>query len=266
MGSSAWSRLALMVGLVAISLNGACAGGSDREAPVPATAESSPTHLGSTALATSGKASGRDHACLEIVLDPPTDYAGDLGQARQVAQAVIESRLLAFGVQDGSVSARGPISMRVDVPGLDTTEASELIGRPRVLQFLVYNEAGATVPAAGAIDGQTTDWVGAYVARAVAISGEPALDLELTSTGAEILRQVSTAALRYPIGDARRLLLAALDGEIIFSGMMQRVVSDRVRITGLLSPAAAADLATSLNAGALPLPIRVVDATAGPCN
>jgi preprotein translocase subunit SecD len=62
-----------------------------------------------------------------------------------------------------------------------------------------------------------------------------------------------------------RPLIVAVDGQAISQATIRSVLSGQIRITGLASSQAAAHLAASLNAGSLPLPITVVDATPGPC-
>jgi len=206
----------------------------------------------------------RGGARLVLEADPPADYQGDLGDALEVAREVIERRVNEFGVSEAEVSLASGNRIDVQVPGMSVTDAERLIGRTAQLEFRVIDDEGNEVPATGIVNGQELVMTGQYLKNNTYVSRSGAtyaVNFETTDIGAELMRQITTRALQYPPGDPRRLLLVYLDDELISSATVQAVISDQGSITGLRSFSEASELSKQLNAGALPVPLRVVQSS-----
>jgi len=86
------------------------------------------------------------------------------------------------------------------------------------------------------------------------------VNFETTSLGSKLLEQITANATRYADGDPRRLLVVTIDGQIISSANVNSIISDRGQITGGFSFTEAQNLSDLLNSGALPVPMRIIQA------
>lgn len=202
---------------------------------------------------------GGSHLVLQA--EPPDDYTGDIGEALEVAADVIERRVNAFGVSEAEISIASGNRIDVQVPGLSLAEAENLIGRTAQLEYRVINANGQEVPATGVVNGVVVAMTGEYLESntfAQLIGVTYAVSFETTGDGAELMRQITSAALQFPTGSQQNLLLVYLDGLLISRASVTGVISDRGQITGQSTFSEANDLARQLNAGALPIPLRVI--------
>jgi protein-export membrane protein SecD/preprotein translocase SecF subunit len=200
-------------------------------------------------------------ANLVLEANPPADYEGDLDAALDVATDVIENRVNEFGVSESEVTRASGNRIVVQVPGLTLTEAENLIGATAALEFRVIDSLGNEVPATGFVNGQELAMTGAYLnnnAFPDRTTTNFAVVFETTSVGAQLLGQITSRALDFPINDPQRLLLVYLDDVNVSTATVQGTITDQGSITGLDSFSEADTLAKQLNAGALPVPLRTV--------
>jgi len=118
--------------------------------------------------------------------------------------------------------------------------------------------------ATGVVNGQTLVMTGQYLKNNTYVSRQGAtfaVNFETTGVGAELMRQITSRALQYPEGDPRRQLLVFLDDQLISNATVQGVIAEQGSITGLPTFSEANELSKQLNAGALPVPLRVVQSS-----
>ena len=202
-------------------------------------------------------------AHLVLQAEPPADFEGNLAESLEVAKEVIERRVDAFGVVEPEIQIASGNRLDVQVPGMSLPDAERLIGRTASLEYYVYSASGELVPATGIIDGVEIAMTGQYLKsntfaerRGTTFS----VNFETTGVGNELMRQITTRALQFPDGDLQRQLLVYLDNAQISNATVQGVIEDVGSITGLRSFTEANDLSKQLNAGALPVPLRTIQA------
>lgn len=210
------------------------------------------------------------------------DTSGLAAEDHDAAQAsvveVIRRRVDAFGVAEPVIQA-GTIgttrTVVVELPGVtDVDEAKNLIGKTAQLTFWETG-GGACQGILSFFLGETcqqTTLTGAHLKRAdVDISGadatsagptEPIVTLAFTSEGGELFGAITARNIGQPVA-------IVLDDVPISAPIVQgEIRGGTAIITGVGDVTAARELAIQLNAGALPVPIavieeRTVDATLG---
>ena len=205
----------------------------------------------------------RGGAYLALEADPPANYEGDLSQALNGAKDVIERRVNALGVSEAEVQKASGNRIIVQIPGVTLEEAQNQVGRTASLQFRVYDDQSQIVQATGVVGGKTLPMTGEYLKNNTLPARQGTLNVvefETTSTGSKLMEQVTSNALRYPATDPRRLLLIYLDDQEISRATVQSVISDRGQITGQATFSDASDLSDLLNNGALPIPLKTIQA------
>ncbi|MGE3077227.1 MAG: protein translocase subunit SecD [Dehalococcoidia bacterium] len=205
----------------------------------------------------------RGGAYLILQADPPDDYEGDLGKALDGAKDVVERRVNEFGVSEAEINKTSGNRISVQVPGLSLEEAQNLIGKTAALEFKVYNDQQELVPATGVIDGQTYTMTGSDLKNntyATRIGTTFAVVFETTSRGSKLMEQITTRALQFPSSDLRNYLVVQLDGVTLSQASVNGVISDSGQITGQPSFTEANNLSKQLNAGALPIPLKIIQA------
>jgi protein-export membrane protein SecD/preprotein translocase SecF subunit len=220
----------------------------------------------------------RGGAYLALEADPPPGYEGDLNEAIQGARNVIERRVNALGVSEAEVSIASGNRLIVQIPGVTLQEAQDQVGRTAALEFKVINDQGVKVPAIGSPDGSRVclppadpnsipegcvPMTGVHLKNNTIprrVTTGNLVEFETTGTGSKLLEQITRNALRYDTLDPRRLLIVELDGEEISRATVQDVISSRGVITGQPTFTAAKQLSDLLNSGALPVPLRTVQA------
>ncbi len=204
----------------------------------------------------------RGGAYLVLQANPGPDYEGDIDEAMAGAKDVVERRVNAFGVSEAEVQTASGNRLSVQVPGLSLAEAQDLIGKTAALNFMTYDDNTQLVPATGVINGQTVAMTGSHIRNntfAERVGTTYAVVFETTGVGAQLMEQITTRALQYPIGsDPRNFLVVMLDGEVLSEAAVQAVIRDSGQITGQATFSEASNLSKQLNAGALPIPLRIV--------
>ncbi|MCL4369942.1 MAG: protein translocase subunit SecD [Chloroflexi bacterium] len=184
---------------------------------------------------------------------------------------VIERRINAYGVSEPIVQAQGDDRVIVELPGVKNVEqAISLIGQTAQMDFReqVTGTDGKTqwvVAKAKGSDGQEHELTGQYFKRADVgfeqTTGAPKILFQFNDEGAKLFEQITQRNLYKPIG-------IYLDNQQLSAPTVQAVISGQGEITGRFTLDEAKNLAIQMNAGALPVPVKViqqqdVDATLG---
>ncbi len=203
-------------------------------------------------------------------------YQLDLEQTAKEQQAdaiagvktAIQRRVDAFGVTEPVIYTRqiGEITaLDVELAGLgDIEQAKALIGKTAKLEFWAPGAAsdpGAIATVAGTfvpteLDGgklksaQTTFQGGGQAGTA---GGEPIVQITFTDEGTTLFGDLTRANVGAP-------LAIVLDGQIVSAPVVQTAITDGVAIiTGGFTVDEAKQLSIQLNAGALPVPITLIE-------
>lgn len=176
---------------------------------------------------------------------------------------VIEKRVNLFGVSEPTVqtsSFEGKDRIIVDLPGIkDTASAINLIGQTAQLQFAEVSEATASGSATPSAALKPTDLTGADLTSAQVVfdskTGKPAVSLQFTSSGADKFAKITGESVGKPVA-------IVLDNSIISAPIVQQqITGGQAQITGNFTVDQAKNLAIELNAGALPVPVKLIRET-----
>ncbi len=172
---------------------------------------------------------------------------------------VFENRVNASGTTEAMVQQVGKDRISVEVPGADPTAVKRRLLRTAHLEFKEF------IPSTNA-EAQTTgetpagEWVstgisGADLKRAsVSTSGGGAwaIDFELKPEAAKAFGDLTARLINKPLG-------ISLDGNIISAPSVRTAITaGSGQITGNFTVDEAQDLAVQLNAGALPVPVKIL--------
>jgi preprotein translocase subunit SecD len=206
---------------------------------------------------------GGTHLVYECDLSKISDK--DRKDAVRGAKDVIERRVNAFGVAepitqtDSTGSAERII---IELPGLkNIDEAVSLIGKTAQLEFKEQkgetpkNEEGQVIPQVA--EWQSTGLTGAQFKKAqIEFSqetGEPEIKIEFNDEGAKLFGEITKRNIGKPVA-------IFLDNEIISAPTVQTAITDgNAVITGKFTADEAKELVIQLNAGALPVPLNLVE-------
>lgn len=205
--------------------------------------------------------SGGSHLVFELDTDK---VAGeDREDAALAARNIIERRINFFGVSEPQVlmlNNNGVYRVSVDIPGSkNLQEAIDNIGRTAQLEFREYKTkevkegtSSATIPYF-----TETELNGRYLKKASLVfdqqSGKPQVGLVFNREGKEIFAKLSKNNVGKP-------LAIFLDNNLLTAPVVQQEIKNgEAVITGDFAVEEAKTLVNSLNAGALPLPIRLVE-------
>lgn len=204
----------------------------------------------------------------ELVLE--TDMSkiaeGDKEAALESSKEVIERRVNLFGVSEALVQTSKLGSSRrilVDLPGVkDASQAAQLLGKTAQLEFREVTDESlqeASVSAVPAVFlAKPTDLTGKDLKRAQVVFGQsddggPAVQLEFTSEGAKKFAELTKRNLS-------RELPIFLDGDVISAPVVRgEIINGVAIISGTFTTEDAKRLSVQLNAGALPVPIQIVE-------
>jgi preprotein translocase subunit SecD len=175
---------------------------------------------------------------------------------------VIERRVNAYGVGEPIIQAHGEDRVIVQLPGVrDIEQAISLIGQTAQMDFReqVIDSNGAitwVVAQATGSDGQQKELTGQYFRRAdVAFdetTGAPKILFQFDDEGARLFEEITRRNLGRPVG-------IFLDDQPISTPVVQGIISNRGEITGRFTLEEARNTAIQMNAGALPVPVQVVE-------
>lgn len=184
----------------------------------------------------------------------------DRDRAIESAKNVIERRVNLFGVAEPIVQTAkvgGEHRVIAELAGVsNVNQAVSLIGKTAELQFMERNPA--TESAQPFI---LTGITGRDLKRAFVSfdpnTGQQEVSFELTDEGGRKFADVTRKILQK--NEIERQLAIMLDGEIVSAPVVQSVIEDRGRITGNFTTEQVKTLAIQLNAGALPVPMEVIE-------
>lgn len=181
---------------------------------------------------------------------------------------VIEQRVNSFGVSEPSIQTSGSDQIIIELPGIkDVNQAIEQIGQTPILEFKLQNPnpQGTMGP-----DGQLTinpdqQWVstglsGKQLKKATAdiqqaggsLTNQIVVRLEFDSEGTKLFSDLTSQ-------NTGKQIAIFLDGIPISAPTVQSAITDGIAIiSGNFSTQEAKDLATRLNSGALPVPIKLI--------
>jgi preprotein translocase subunit SecD len=193
-----------------------------------------------------------------------TNVSGNASDAMAGIRDVIERRVNVFGVAEPVVQVSGNDRLIVELAGIsDVNEAIKLIGETPFLEFK-EEKADARAILEAQQQGQrlnedpfqTTGLNGRHLSRAEVIfdqqTFQPQVSLELNEEGSRLFGELT----RRNIG---KTIAIYLDGFPISIPVVQSEIGDgRAVISGNFNARDAKLLATRLNSGALPVPIRLV--------
>lgn len=194
----------------------------------------------------------------------------DKAQATQSVIDVIDRRINTLGVSEPiiqSVKIRDTQGVIVELPGIkDINQATSLIGKTAQLTFWESTSAGTSTGTEASVDNQNqaaisgwapTELTGAHLRKAEITydqsSNNPQVAIEFNDDGKDLFKDITTRNLQKP-------LAIVLDNQMISAPTVQTVISDgKAVITGKFTLQEAKDLAKLLNAGALPVPITIIE-------
>ncbi len=182
------------------------------------------------------------------------------------AKVVIEKRVNLFGVSEPIVQTsvvNQDFRIIVELPGLtDTEKVRSLIGTTAQLTFW-EQEASASAktasPSAAQVGFKQTNLTGADI-KQTSVSfdsntGKPQVQLQFTSEGTKKFADVTKRNIGKPVA-------IVLDNQLIEQPTVQQAIltGDAV-ITGNFTVETANQLSTQLNAGALPVPLKILSSS-----
>lgn len=188
-------------------------------------------------------------------LDTSKIDSKNVNTANQSVINVIERRINALGVSEPVIQSAkigDKESVVVELPGVsDVNEAINLIGKTAQLKFQEINPDDPT-----GYGFKDTDLTGAHLKSAQVQfdqnSGEPQVALQFDSEGSKMFAEITKRNLQKPVA-------ITLDNEVISAPTVQTTIENgQAVITGKFSVDEAKKLAIELNAGALPVPINLV--------
>ncbi len=188
----------------------------------------------------------------------PTEKRAD---ALTGVRNIIENRVNMFGLSESTVRTsnfEGKDRIIVELPGVgDTQTAISLIGKTAQLSFAEVEEmpsVGSATPAATLVP---TDLTGADLESAQVVfesnTGSPAVSIQFTEDGGKKFTEITGR-------NVGRQLPIILDDQIISAPTVQEQITGRdAQISGSFTIEQAKELAIQLNAGALPVPIQLIE-------
>ncbi len=195
----------------------------------------------------------------------------DKKDALNAIRTTIERRVNAFGVSEPVVQVEGQDRIVVELPGIkDVNEAINQIGKTPFMEFRVENPDANTQPTIDE-NGQITidplaQWTptglsGKQLKRATAdiiqagqgsLSAESVVKLEFDEEGTKLFSEITSQ-------NVGKRIAIFLDGQILSAPTVQTAITDGIAIiSGVNDVKVSKELATNLNSGALPVPIKLI--------
>ena len=195
----------------------------------------------------------------------------DRSDALNSLKDVIERRVNLLGISEASVqtsSVSGKYRIIVELAGVfDTNQALTTIGQVAQLDFRVEDTDNPPTEPNAIPNFIHADLSGANLQKATVVfdqnqtvsTGEPKIQLQFNSEGAKKFRDITEKNI------GKRVAIY-LDNQIVIAPVVQSAILDgKAIISGQFSVENAKILVTQLNAGALPVPVKVLEQrTVGP--
>ncbi|HVY68143.1 MAG TPA: protein translocase subunit SecD, partial [Patescibacteria group bacterium] len=198
-----------------------------------------------------------------------TDIAAqDQADALNAVRDTIERRVNSFGVSEPVVQVTGKDRIVVQLPGIkDINDAINQIGQTPYLEFKLQNPnpPAAQTDASGTLElDDSQQWVstglsGKQLTKASvdfqqgqSLSNQVVVRLQFNDDGTKLFSQITSENIGKP-------LAIFLDGQLLSAPTVQSAITNgQAVITGNFTVQQAKDLATRLNSGALPVPIKLI--------
>ncbi len=173
----------------------------------------------------------------------------------------IERRVNLFGVSEPNVQTsnfEGHQRIIVELPGVkNTKEAVDLIGKTAQLTFAEVKDLPAQAGASPSAKIIPTDLTGADLQEAKVVfdrnTGKPAVSIQFTKEGGEKFAKITEK-------DVGKPLAILLDNDLVSAPIVQeKITGGSAQITGKFTVDEAKKLSIQLNAGALPVPVKLVE-------
>lgn len=198
-----------------------------------------------------------------LVFEADTSKLEDANKEKAISSLkdVIEKRVNFFGVTESNVQTskfEGKDRILVELPGVnDPKEAVNLIGQTAQLVFAEVIKIpieGSATPSAAL---SPTDLTGADLKSANVVfdqnTGKPAVSIEFNEEGAKKFETLTEKNINKP-------LAITLDNNLVSAPVVQEKISGgQAQISGQFSLDEAKQLEIQLNAGALPVPVKLVE-------
>ncbi len=191
----------------------------------------------------------------------------DRDSALESSKNIIENRINSLGVAEPFVQTsktKDQYRLVVEIPGISNIDqAVATVKKTARLEFrsLKKDLSKETTHSATALDFEKTDLTGKDLKKAVATpSHDPqspgyVVSLEFNQEGAKKFEQITKANLG-------KSLAIFLDDELVSAPTVQAIIPDgNAQITGRFTSVAAKQLAIELNAGALPVSLKIESQT-----
>lgn len=183
-----------------------------------------------------------------------------IGPAIEAAKLAIERRVNLFGVSEPNIQTskfEGKERIVVELPGInDPDEAISLIGKTAQLVFAEIEQVD--VEGEESVNIKPTELTGADLQSAEVVfgsseTGRPSVSIVFTQEGGEKFATITERNIGKP-------LAILLDGQIVSAPIVQgKITGGSAQITGEFDISSAKELAIQLQAGALPLPVTLVE-------
>lgn len=179
-------------------------------------------------------------------------------QAIKSLRNVIEKRVNLFGVSESNVQTsnfEGKDRVIVELPGInDPREATGLIGQTAQLLFAELVEVPQASPSSQMMP---TDLTGADLKSALTVfdqnTGNPSVSIEFTDEGSKKFEEITGRNVGKPVA-------IILDNEVISApNVNEKIIGGKAQISGGFTVEEANKLEVQLNAGALPVPVKLVE-------
>lgn len=184
----------------------------------------------------------------------------DREEALRASQLNIEKRVNYFGVTEASVQTsrvKDEHRLIVELPGVtDVNQAIELIGKTAQLEFREQNPDEKSASESGEFF-LKTDLTGKDLKRSFVEfddnTGEPVVGLEFNAEGAKKFAEITTK-------NVGKFVAIYLDGEpVSIPKVEESITAGNAVIRGSFDTKSARKLSIQLNAGALPVPIKLIE-------
>lgn len=172
---------------------------------------------------------------------------------------VVERRVNLFGVSEPNItlsSFEGKNRVIVELPGVsDINQAIELVGKTAQLQFVEFKEDEENPENTQVVP---TDLTGADLISANVVfsqnNAQPVVQIQFNDEGSKKFEEITDRNVQKPLG-------MVLDGKFIDQPpiVQEKITGGTAVISGQFSLEQAKKLAIQLNAGALPVPIQLVE-------
>lgn len=194
----------------------------------------------------------------------------DRADALNAVRDTIERRVNSFGVSEPLVQVQGRDQIVVELPGIkDVNVAIEQIGLTPLLEFQTQAAEGELKPTVGP-DGQVTidpnsawkktELTGKQLKKATAdiqqgsgsLGSQVVVRLQFDEEGTKLFSDLTSA-------NVGKQIAIFLDGEVLSAPTVQNPITNgEAIISGSFNADTAKELATRLNSGALPVPIKLI--------